>query len=340
MLGRAPAFWWRAPGLAALALTPPSLVYGAVARRNLERAPRAPVPMPVLCIGNLTVGGGGKTPTALALARAALRLGRRPGFLSRGHGGRSTAPVLVDPRRHGAEQVGDEPLLLAEVAPTVVAPDRLAGAALLRAQGCDFAIMDDGFQSARLRFDLALLVVDARRGIGNGRMLPAGPLRAPLESQLAHAQAIALVGDGPGGEALLAGMPAGELPVHRAALAAPNAAEFAGRRCLAFAGIADPEKFFASLRAAGAEIVASRAFPDHHVFRMQEARDLLGEADSLGLDLVTTAKDFARLRTVADGPVRGLARMAKVLETRLVFAEPNADEALVEEALRRFAARG
>jgi tetraacyldisaccharide 4'-kinase len=340
LLGTAPGFWWReAPGLRARLLSLPALAYGAVARRNLERGARALAPLPVICVGNPTVGGGGKTPTALALGRAALALGQRPGFLSRGHGGRAVAPLLVDVTRHGADLVGDEPLLLAELAPTVVGRDRAAGARLLSEAGCDLAIMDDGFQSARLSFDLALLVVDARRGLGNGRLLPAGPLRAPLETQLAHADAALLVGEGLAGEALAARLAAKGFALHRAATTTPNAAEFRGRRCLAFAGIADPEKFFASLRLADAEIVVSRSFPDHHAYRPDEARELLSEADSLGLDLVTTAKDKARFRAQETGPMRGLNRLAKVLEADLHFAEPGAGEALIRAALARYEAR-
>lgn len=336
LFGTAPGFWWREPGLLSRALTLPSLAYGAVSRRNLERGPRVRVPLPVVCVGNLTVGGGGKTPTALALGRAALAIGRRPGFLSRGHGGQAKAALLVDSARHGADLVGDEPLLLADLAPTVVAKDRAAGAALLDQAGCDLIVMDDGFQSARLRFDLALLVVDTRRGLGNGALLPAGPLRAPLDTQLAHADALLVVGEGPRGDALGAGLAESGLPVHRARLAAPNAAEFRGRRCLAFAGIADPGKFFASLRDAGAEIVVARSFPDHHTLSESEARELLSEADSLGLDLVTTAKDRARFGRSAGGPMRGLNRLARVLEAELEWAEPGTAEALLSEALERF----
>lgn len=339
LFATAPGFWWREPGLRTRLLTLPGLAYGAVARRNLERGARVRVPLPVLCVGNLTAGGGGKTPTALALGRAAQHLGHRPGFLSRGHGGRAATPFLVDPRRHGADEAGDEPLLLAALAPTAVARDRAAGAALLAQAGCDLVIMDDGFQSARLWFDLALLVVDARRGLGNGRTLPAGPLRAPLGCQLQHAHAVLLVGEGAAGEALVPALAERGLPLHRAAIAAPNAAAFKGRRCLAFAGIADPEKFFASLRQAGAEIVATRSFPDHHVLTDGEARELLSEADSLGLDLVTTAKDRARFRPSEGGPMRGLARLASVLEAEIRFAAPEAGEALIGEAIRRFESR-
>ncbi|ALN72377.1 tetraacyldisaccharide 4'-kinase [Aureimonas sp. AU20] len=340
LFGTAPGFWWReAPGVRSRLLALPALAYGTVARRNLERGARVQAPLAVICVGNPTVGGGGKTPTALALGRAALALGRKPGFLSRGHGGQAGAPLLVDPVRHAADLVGDEPMLLADLAPTVVGRDRAAGARLLAEAGCDLAIMDDGFQSARLRFDLALLVVDARRGLGNGRLLPAGPLRAPLDAQIAHADAWLLVGDTLPGGVLASRLGQSGLPIHRAATFAPNAAEFQGRRCLAFAGIADPEKFYASLRLAGAEIVATRSFPDHHAFTAENARDLLGEADSLGLDLVTTAKDKARFRSQDTGPMRGLNRLAKVLQAELRFAESDTGEALVRAALARFAER-
>ncbi|KTR03913.1 tetraacyldisaccharide 4'-kinase [Aureimonas ureilytica] len=339
LLGTAPRFWWREPGLASRALAAPALAYGWVAQRNLERGARVRVPLPVLCVGNWTVGGGGKTPTAQALGRAALAMGHRPGFLSRGHGGAARSPLLVDPSQHSADLVGDEPLLLAGVAPTAIAPDRAKGAELLRQAGCDLIIMDDGFQSARLHVDVALLVADARRGLGNGRVLPAGPLRAPLGSQLAHADAAILIGVGAPGEALAQQLRDAGLPLYRATLGSPNAGDFAGRRVLAFAGIADPEKFYASLKAAGAEIVATRSFPDHHMFKPDDARELLAEADSLGLDLVTTAKDRARFQGRQDGPMRGLSRLARVLDVEVQWIEAETAEALLRQAFARFSAR-
>ncbi|WP_062013260.1 tetraacyldisaccharide 4'-kinase [Aureimonas sp. AU4] len=339
-MARAPAFWWREPGLRSAALALPALLYRTAADRRLRAGATAQAAIPVLCVGNPTVGGAGKTPTALALAEAALALGLRPGFLTRGHGGTAGrgAPHLVADGRDGAALIGDEPLLLAALAPTVVARDRGAGAATLRAEGCDLAIMDDGFQSARLHPDLALLVVDAHRALGNRRVLPAGPLRASLDLQLERASALLVAGEGEGTRAVEA---LGELagrPVYRARSLAPNGEAFRGLRCLAFSGIADGEKFARALRGAGAEIVAEQRFPDHHPYTGEDARSLLQEADSLGLALVTTAKDRARMTGAGPGPVRGLAMRALVLEHRLEIGEDGARR-LVDETLRRFQAR-
>lgn len=322
----APRFWWREPGLAAAALAPLAHLYALAADRPLRRGPAARVPVPVLCVGNFTVGGAGKTPAALALAQAARALGRTPGFLSRGHGGEGGGgePILVDGRNHDARYVGDEPLLLAAQAPTVVARDRAAGAERLRAAGCDFVLMDDGFQSARLHPDLALLVVDGRRGIGNGRVVPAGPLRASLALQMRRAGAVLVVGDGAAG-AHVARIAAETVHhVFRARSVTPNADTVRGLRCLAFSGIADGEKFAVSLRAAGAEIVSETRFPDHHAFSQAEARSLLQEADSLGVALVTTVKDRARLTGTVEGPLRALRERSLVLEHRLEIEEEGA----------------
>nr|WP_244977994.1 tetraacyldisaccharide 4'-kinase [Aureimonas jatrophae] len=321
-------------------MAPPALVYRLAADRRLRAGATARAALPVLCVGNPTVGGAGKTPTALALAEAALGMGLRPGFLTRGHGGTAgrNAPHLVDHGHDGAALVGDESLLLAKRAPTVVARDRAAGAALLRAEWCDLAIMDDGFQSARLHPDLALLVVDGRRAFGNRRVLPAGPLRASLAVQMDRASALLVVGEGEGARAAQALADVSGRPLYRARALSPNADAFHGLRCLAFSGIADGEKFVRALRAAGAEIVADERFPDHHPYTGEEARSLLQEADSLGLALVTTAKDQARMTGAGPGPVRGLAARALVLEHRLEL-EGDTARRLVEETLRLFQAR-
>jgi len=181
---RAPRFWWDPPGILSTLLSPLAAIYGSVAARRLEQ-PGERVGIPVICIGNLTVGGAGKTPTALAIAHMLLAAGEKPMFLTRGYGGRLAGPVMVDPA-HTAVQVGDEPLLLARVAPAIVAQDRVAGARLAKDNGASVIVMDDGFQNPALTKDLSILVVDAR-GTGNGRVLPAGPLRAPLKTQLGGA---------------------------------------------------------------------------------------------------------------------------------------------------------
>jgi tetraacyldisaccharide 4'-kinase len=272
---REPAFWWREPGLAAHLLTPFAAIYGAIAARRTRR-PGQRARAKVICIGNLTVGGAGKTPTAIAAARLLRDAGANPAFLTRGYGGRLAGPVVVAPT-HTAADVGDEPLLLARVAPTIVARDRVAGAAAAIAAGADTIVMDDGFQNASLDKDLSVLVVDGRRGIGNGKIIPAGPLRAPLAAQLPRARALLVVGEaGWSARGVVAAAQARGALLLTGRLVADTAAVAAlrGTRVLAFAGIADPDKFFATLRDAGVAVAATRRFADHHRFDAAEAQDL------------------------------------------------------------------
>src|SRR5262249_29121612 len=276
---------------------PLAAVYGAVAAARL-RQPGKPAQVPVLCVGNPTLGGGGKTPTALALARLLIDADERPFLLSPGYGGRPAGPVIVNPRYHRAADVGDEPLLLARAAPTIIARDRVAGARAARRAGASVIVLDDGFQNPSLTKDLSILVVDAQRGIGNGKVFPAGPLRAPLEAQLERAQALLIIGDGPAAAEVTSAAAARALTLFYGRLR-PDAAIVAslrGTRVLAFAGIGHPEKFFATLAAANVDVAARREFPDHHRFTGVEAADLIAEADRAGLSLVTTEKDFARLK--------------------------------------------
>jgi tetraacyldisaccharide 4'-kinase len=315
---REPSFWWRPPGLISGLLSPLGAAYGAVAARRMTQAGRT-AGIPVICVGNLTLGGAGKTPAAIAVAQILAAAGRRPVVLSRGYGGALVGPVGVDPARHRSADVGDEPLLLARFAPTIVSRDRAAGADAARAAGAGSIVMDDGFQNPTLRKDRSILVVDGRRGIGNGRVFPAGPLRAPLKSQFRRAHALLVVGAGDAGDAMAA---AGEgLPVFHGRLE-PDVQALSvlkARPVLAFAGIGDPEKFFATLREAGIEIGAAVAFPDHHRYRRFEARDLIERAGREGLALVTTEKDMARLYGQDD--LAALAGIARTLPVTLRVAE-------------------
>jgi len=321
MAVREPPFWWRAAGIEACLLTPVAAVYGAVAAARLKRdGYRAGVP--VICIGNLTLGGAGKTPTALAVARMLKAAGERPVFLSRGYGGRQRGPLLVAPDRDRAVDVGDEPLLLARVAPTVVAQDRVAGAKAAQAAGASVIVMDDGFQNPALAKDFSVLVIDGRRGLGNSKVFPAGPLRAPLDAQLARADAVILVGAvGEGAAATGAVAEARKLPLFYARLEPDREAiaALAGRRVLAFAGIGDPEKVFATLRAAGIAVAATRSFADHHRYTTADARDLCRQAEGEGLTLVTTEKDAARLQ--GEAALAELAGRVRVLPVGLVLAQ-------------------
>jgi tetraacyldisaccharide 4'-kinase len=291
---REPAFWWRKPGLAANLLTPLAALYGAVAAHRMRRSGKR-AGVPVICIGNLTLGGSGKTPAAIAVARALQAEGARPMFLTRGYGGRLAGPVMVAPTQTAAE-VGDEPLLLARVAPTILARDRVAGAAAAEAAGAEIIVMDDGFQNPALVKDVSILVVDGRRGIGNGRVFPAGPLRAPLASQLARDPVRLVVGEvGASAQAVLHAARLWPVLTGRLVPDPAAVAELAGRQTLAFAGIGDPDKFFATLRAAGIAVAETRSFADHHVFTAAEATKLIARSDERRLTLVTTEKDLARM---------------------------------------------
>ncbi len=289
-LPSAPEFWARPGGLASRLLEPLGWAHGAAgaARRALARPYHAAVP--VLCVGNLVAGGAGKTPVALSLARLLAARGARPHILTRGYGGTVFGPTAVDPARHDAAQVGDEALLLAEAAPTWVARDRAAGARAAAAAGAGLIIMDDGFQNPGLHQDLALLVIDGAYGFGNGRIIPAGPLREPLARALARTAAVVLMG---ADEAAVAAQ-LGTTPVLRANLV-PVAGTARGDAVVAFAGIGRPEKFFGTLAGVGCRIVARHAFPDHHRYDAAELARLAAAADAAGARLVTTAKDAVRL---------------------------------------------
>jgi tetraacyldisaccharide 4'-kinase len=324
---REPGFWWRGDGATARLLAPAGAAYGFVAARRMAQPGRR-AGVPVLCVGNFTVGGSGKTPTAIAAARILVAAGHRPFFLSRGYGGQLAGPVRVDGQT--ADMIGDEPLLLARVAPTIVAHDRPAGAAAAARAGADAIIMDDGWQNPSLAKDLVIAVLDGRRGIGNGRVFPAGPLRAPLESQLDHADAMLVIGPpGGGAEPAIAAARRRCLPRFDGELAPEPAAiaKLAGARVLAFAGIADPGKFFATLEANGIAVAARRSFPDHHRFTVGEIAELLAGADRESLALVTTEKDLARLG--GEAHARELLARATALPVALKVADVAGFERMV-----------
>ena len=339
MVSEAPPFWWGDADWRAWALWPFSAAYGAVAARRLRNAPREKVPAPVLCVGNLTVGGSGKTPVAIALAGQAAAMGLKPGILSRGHGGSvSGHPHLVDPRHDSARHVGDEPMLLARAAPVAVSADRAAGARALIARGCDFLIMDDGFQSARIHIDYALIVVDARRGIGNGHVIPGGPMRAGLTEQMRHADGVLRMGEGDAANRVLRQAARAGRAFFEAHVRPLPPEGIAGRRCLAFAGIGDPGKFFDTVAAVGGEVAVAKSFGDHHFYSEFDAQDLLSTADAQGLEIVTTAKDAVRLDHGGEAMAE-LKRRAKVIEIEAVFDIASAPRAIVAETVEAWRRR-
>ncbi len=287
-----PPRFWRDGGLPGLLLAPAGWLFAAagVLRRRFATPVRAPVP--VICVGNLTVGGAGKTPVAMALGEYLAARGQAVHFLSRGYRGRLAGPVQVDPALHDAVAVGDEPLLLARVAPTWVARDRAAGAMAAAAAGADVIVLDDGHQNPTLHKDLSLVVVDGSYGFGNGRIIPAGPLREPVAAGLRRADAVLLIT--PDSRRVAAHLPA-DLPLLHAALAPTNVPPVAGQSVVAFAGIGRPEKFFATLEAMKCRIVECFAFADHHRFTETELARIFMRADETGAMIVTTEKDYVRL---------------------------------------------
>lgn len=321
---RPPEFWTRDDGRARL-LEPLGRAYGLAGRwrRRLTRPFRAPVP--VVCVGNLTVGGSGKTPTVLAIAKRLLERGVRVHVLTRGYGGRVRGPLMVDPAQHDARGVGDEALLLAEVAPTWVARERRAGALAAAQAGAELILMDDGFQNPTIRQDVGLLVIDGEAAFGNGRVLPAGPLREPVADGLARASAAVIVGPDPHDldQALPEALPRLRAEIRPAA----NAGRWSGLQVVAFAGIGRPEKFFQTLAALGADVVVRRTFPDHHAYRREELEALMRLSKEHGATLITTAKDWVRLPDA-------LRPRVSVLPVELVWQDPEALDRVLVPALR------
>lgn len=288
-------WFWRERTLAAraivLALAPAALAYDAGQRLRAAATRAEPAPVPVICVGNATLGGVGKTPFALMLAERLAALGAAPHFLTRGYGGRLKGPVRVDPSVHDADAVGDEALLLAAKAPAWVSRDRPAGARAAAAAGAGAVVMDDGLQNPTLEKTCAFLLVGGRDPFGNARVFPAGPLREPPSRAALRADALVIVASAAGDEAAFDALPA---KARLRAVIEPDGAIAPGR-VLAFCGVGGPERFFSMLEAQGVDVVARRPFPDHHRFSDAEMAQLRREAGRLGARLVATAKDLARL---------------------------------------------
>ena len=300
---QAPEFWYpRTPahpgrGLDKLwpwLLSPLALLYALAGwLRQLFVTPRA-VSVPVVCVGNLVAGGTGKTPAVIAIAKQIRAEGTAVHVLTRGYGGRLSGPLAVDPACHDSSDVGDEALLLAEAAPTWVARERYAAARAAIHAGAEFLILDDGLQNPHLAKDFSVALVDAKRGLGNGWVIPAGPLREPRRLGLRRADALLLVDAQDGCETETVATTA--LPAFAVSRQPALAAgQLEGRRVFAFCGIGHPQQFFDMLHGLKAELVGARAFPDHHPFTTAECAQLRADAAACGAQLVTTAKDCVRL---------------------------------------------
>lgn len=333
---REPAWWYRSEqSWPSRALSPIASVWSRAAIRRFEKGTPVDIGVPTICVGNFTAGGTGKTPLSILIGQELIRIGKSPAFLTRGYGGRTKGPHWVAPDRDTSAEVGDEPLLLARIAPTLVARDRAAGARAIVSTGAghDVVILDDGLQNPTVAKSLAIAVVDGGRGVGNGAVIPAGPLRAPLPFQLGLVSAVVVnLGSQPlsdtGGDRTAADAPIPFVRWLRDHFGGPvisatvrptsDTSWLAATKIIAFSGIGVPARFFELLSQLGAELVARRAFPDHHQFTENEARQLLEEARQTGATLCTTEKDGVRLPR--DKSARGALREAsRVLPIGLHF---------------------
>lgn len=302
MIFRTPDFWYArktatAKGLlCAGALSPIGALYGFLARMRFDLYHPIPLSKPVLCVGNLVAGGAGKTPVVMSIVKLLQHAGFNPHILSKGYGGSESGPLQVSPGRDTAEDVGDEPLLLVDAAPTWVSKNRPLGAQAAIDTGANVVVMDDGFQNPAMFKDLAMVVIDGAVGFGNGMVFPAGPLREQVPFGLARADAVILLGDDTTGVAAKIAALRPELPIHRAALVpSVQNPHVAGQAVYAFAGIGRPEKFRATLEAAGARVEGWGAFPDHYAYTADDLKDLIEAARAAKAMILTTAKDYVRL---------------------------------------------
>ncbi len=290
---RTPRFWSQKDSISRAlsdALRPVGWVYGKITVWRANRPWIYRARARVICVGNLTVGGSGKTPVAIAIANLIAQRNVKPFFLTRGYGGRLRGPIEVNPRTHTAREVGDEPLLLANAAPTVVSRDRPAGAEYADRHGADVIVMDDGHQNSRLRKQISFVVVDANTGFGNRRILPAGPLREPVKDGLRRAHAVILVG---GDQTTKISGYRGL--VFRVKLVAQDSPALHERPVMAFAGIGQPRKFLQSLRDLGVQVRSMKSFADHHIYTPKEISAMQAKAAETGALLVTTEKDYVRI---------------------------------------------
>ena len=321
---RSPSFWYKKSGIWARAgawlLSPLACLYTCASAVRLKKPPRAKLNIPVICVGNVNLGGSGKTPSVIYIAQILANKGKRVHILSRGYGGRLRGPILVS-AKSSAKDVGDEPLLLCSFAPTWVAKDRAAGAIAAQNAGAEVIIMDDGLQNPSVKKDLSLLVVDGGLGFGNGRVFPAGPLREPIDTALTRTDGVIIIGDEtticrthPQIKTMTDFVAKGQIQV------LPTGMDWQGLRCLAFAGIAHPQKFFQTLRGTGAVIVESIGFADHQVFAGTLLRRLAKRATALDATLLCTEKDKVRMEPAWQDKVMSLPVRLDIKDSAALIA--------------------
>lgn len=318
---RTPAFWSKDSWVSGM-LLPASAIYEIITHIKNRITKPVKIQVPVICVGGLTAGGAGKTPVCLHIGELCKERGINAWFVSRGYKGKLQGPIQVKPSEHTSYDVGDEPLLLAGVLPTVIAKDRVLGAQFAAKAGAKLIIMDDGFQNSAIHKDISIIVVDGTHLFGNGRLLPAGPLRERLETGLKRADAIILINPATG-----ITLPAYTRPALRACTKPNNdAVALKGKNVIAFCGLAYPQKFFATLASLGAKIVEERTFPDHYQYNDAEIDALALRAKEQDAILVTTSKDAARMNA------RSLS-LITVIYVTLDFEKPDALMALIDKAL-------
>ncbi|EFO34488.1 tetraacyldisaccharide 4'-kinase [Roseibium sp. TrichSKD4] len=333
---KAPDFWWSSSTtLSAALLSPVSWIYGWISARKMHSKPKGESRLPVVCIGNFVVGGTGKTPFSLMLAELLKNEGLRPGFLLRGYGGSEQGPLLINPDDHVARQVGDEALMLARSGPTIISSDRVAGSRFAEKQEIDVLLMDDGFQNPALKKDLSFVLVDAAYGLGNGKCLPSGPLRAPMSAQIVATDVLVVVGEGQQAEPAIKLASRKGIPIIYARLEPGYVDDLKNGSLYAFAGIGRPEKFYDTLRALKLDVAETLSFPDHHEFSEAEAQKLLELSEQRHLQLVTTEKDMVRIETARPEIFRWLATRTEVLPVYMRVPDGERLSHIVQERINK-----
>lgn len=337
-LDEAPPFWWKPNAWQGWLLAPIGMIFGKVSAARMDASAEEAVDVPVICVGNFIAGGAGKTPTVQMLCKYLASRKFKPGILSRGYGGAVTSPTVVNLEHHNAHDVGDEALLHAEKHTTVVSANRPQGAKILIDKGCDIIVMDDGFQNASLAKDYCLVVIDSKRALGNGFTMPAGPLRVPFKRQLHHASSVLIIGEHEPGIRLVRKIARSGRQAFHAGISVIGRSKLRGSNVLAFAGIADPTKFYDTLESIGVKIVDRESFGDHHYFLDEECSDLLERAEKQKLKLITTSKDHARLKGMGEKRNQ-LAEAAQILNIQLVPENPSMLEQITNKAIANFKRR-